>query len=102
MAGSVFKKIGEVVEGFTTLEVKTKIVDGPTKEISTKVNVVTGDAEFAIHKDFVPDIANLAALHEKQVAESREIIAATIKALADLGEKVGDKVEAYLQSDDGT
>ncbi len=85
MAGSVFKKIGDVVEGFTTLEVTTS-------------NVVTGDAVYAIHKDFLPDSAKLASLHERQVAESREIIAATIKALAEIGETVGDKVESYLQS----
>ncbi len=99
MAGSVFKKIGEVVEGFTTLEVTTRIVEGPQREIKTKVNVVTGDAEFTIHQDFLPDPVKLAALHERQVAESREIISSTIRALAELGERVGDKVESYLQSE---
>jgi len=98
MTESVFKKIADVVDGFTKLKVTTKVVDGPEREISTEVNVVTGDATFSIHKDFLSDPDKLAAMHAQQVTESREIIARTFEALADLGDKVGDKIESYLQS----
>ncbi len=98
MTESVFKKIGQVIDGFTKLKVTTKVTDGPDREITTEVNVLTGDAVYAIHKDFLSDPDKLAELHEHQVAESREIVASTVKALAELGEKVGEKVESYLQS----
>ncbi|GAB5468662.1 MAG: hypothetical protein Kilf2KO_16920 [Rhodospirillales bacterium] len=98
MTQSLYQKIADTVEGFTSLKVTTRVVEGDTRELSTEVNLVTGDATFLIHKDFVPDPEKLAALHAAQVAESREIVARTVEALATLAEKVGDKVEGYIQS----
>jgi len=98
MTESVFKKIGQVIDGFTKLKVTTKVTNGQNREITTEVNVVTGDAIYTIHEAFLSDPDKLAELHERQVAESREIVASTVRALAELGEKVGEKVESYLQS----
>ncbi|MCG8358166.1 MAG: hypothetical protein MI920_21590 [Kiloniellales bacterium] len=101
MANPIFDKIAEILKDFKEIKVETKLLTkNEPRHIVTKTDVIDGDTTFEIHEDFVSDKTELAALHEKQVAESKETIARTIEALADLGAKIGDKLEAYLTAEE--
>ncbi len=97
----IFDKVIEILQDFATVTVTTEVTEDSAKKIVTDINIVNGDAKFSIHKDWVPSPASLCELHNKQVAESKETIARTIEALAELGEKIGDKIEAYIASRPG-
>lgn len=97
----VFDKVLEILNDFTTVSVTTSVSDGDEKTIRTEINIVDGDATFSIHKDLLPSATDLCEMHNRQVAESKETIARTIEALADLGEKIGDKLETYVTSGGG-
>ena len=71
-------------------------ISGYFSLIVLEINIVDGDAKFSIHEDLLPDSTSLADLHNTQVEQSKETIARTLEALADLGEKIGDKLEAYM------
>jgi len=98
----IYDKVLEILKDFTTVSVTTNVTEGAEKIIKTEINIVDGDATFSIHKDFLPNAASLCDMHNKQVAESKETIARTIEALAELGEKIGDKLEDYVASRGGS
>ena len=96
MANVLIDTIKNIVKDFKTISVETKVLeDQENKHIKTTIDVVDGDTTFEIHKDFLTesDLSKLPDFHQKQVIESKETIARTIEAFANVAQKIGDKLE---------
>ncbi len=71
------------------LKIRTRITegDGP-KEIFTKINLLDGDIETTIHKDFIPNPEEAANFHKEQVNKGEEIIARNVNTLKNLAQSL--------------
>lgn len=71
------------------LNIKTTVTDQPgPKTISTKINIIDGDIETFLHKEFVPDAEKVTAFHKEQVNKGEEIIARNLNTLKTLGQSL--------------
>jgi len=69
------------------LTIKTTVTEGKApKEISTKINLLDGDIETTIHKDFMPDPEQAANFHKEQVNKGEEIIARNVSTIKNLAQ----------------
>lgn len=71
------------------LNIKTTVTEGNApKEICTKINILDGDIETTIHKEFLSDPAQAANFHQEQVNKGEEIIARNVSTLKSLGQSL--------------
>ncbi len=71
------------------LNIKTTVTEGNApKEIVTKINILDGDIETSIHKDFMSDPEQAANFHKEQVNKGEEIIARNVNTLKTLGQSL--------------
>jgi hypothetical protein len=96
MPNPIYDKIQQIIEGFTTVSVTTRVLTGDQRFIKTDINVVSGDTTFEIHEDYLPDPSKLNEFHRQQVIAAKETLTGTMESLGALAEKVGDKLEEYL------
>lgn len=67
------------------LNIRTTVTEGnEPKEISTTINLLDGDIETNIHKDFMPDPEQVANFHKEQVNKAEEIIARNVNTIKSL------------------
>lgn len=97
MANPIFDKVIKTLDGLTTLNVETIVVDATgNKAIKTEMNLIGGDIKTRIDKVFVTgDLTSIREFHNEQVANARDVVASNVAAMVDLAERIGDKIEEY-------
>jgi hypothetical protein len=72
------------------LKIETKITKGTNEQISTTINLLSGDIHTSLHEVFAEDREKIAQFHQGQVKKAEEIIATNLKILRDLTDAVRD------------
>jgi len=97
MANPIFDKVIKTLDGLTTLNVETIVVDTTgSNAIKTEMDLIGGDIKTRIDQVFITgDLTSIREFHNEQVANAREVVASNVAAMVDLAERIGDKIEAY-------
>lgn len=72
------------------LNIKTTVTETDPKEMNTRINLLEGDIETTIHRDFAPDPEKVAAFHQTQVNKAEQIIEKNVNTLKSLGQALSD------------
>lgn len=73
--------------------------DAKLKGCFTRINLVAGDMQNMVDKEFLGDQNKVLEFHREQVKIGREIVTVNVKLLMDLMKQVGNKVEPLLGLD---
>ncbi|OEU62361.1 MAG: hypothetical protein BBJ57_11520 [Desulfobacterales bacterium PC51MH44] len=85
-SGGIAATLRKIFINALELKITTTVTKGSTEQISTTINLLEGDITTTMHKNFVPDLQNVADFHKEQVVKAEQIIERNINTLKNLAD----------------
>ena len=89
-SGKVSSVLKKAFLNVIELNIKTTVTEIDPKEMHTRINLLEGDIETKIHREFAPDPEKVAAFHQAQVNKAEQIIEKNLNTLKSLGQALTD------------